>query len=370
MSKNYVLVTGTRPQIIKTAPILREASKEANLNLTHIFTGQHYESYLADVFFSSFELKAPDFNLDVRSGNPGYHIYAIMKRLIPILEKIRPRGIIVPGDTNSALAAGLSGMSLSIPILHLESGLRSNDLKMQEEINRRLIDHGSSVLFTPTSAANKNLKAESVKGKIVFSGDTMCDLLIAEKHKITKRFPLKKKLESLNISEKNYILMTMHRRENLSNSTKFRIIFETLGHIESNIIFPIHPHTRKVINSSNIVISDNIHLIDPLGYQEFLNLVFHSALVLTDSGGLQKEAYMLEVPCITLRNSTEWVETIENDANRIVGSNPSLITNAIHEMYEKDISADYELYGGGKASKRIIRELMDFDPIIPTIGDL
>ncbi|MHA2051957.1 MAG: non-hydrolyzing UDP-N-acetylglucosamine 2-epimerase [Candidatus Hodarchaeales archaeon] len=370
MLKKYVLVTGTRPQIIKTAPLLKEASKKKGIHLSHIFTGQHYETYLTDIFFSSFELGAPSYNLNVRSGKSGYHIYTIMKRLIPILEKEKPLGIIVPGDTNSALAAGLSGMSLSIPVLHLEAGLRSYDLKMQEEINRRLIDHGSSVLFIPTLNALKNLNSESISGKIVFSGDTMCDLLIAEKHKIMDRSLLENRLKSLNISEKNYILMTMHRRENLNNTTKLKEIFETLGQIDIQIIFPIHPHTKKVISSSNITIQNNIRLIDPLGYQEFLNLVFHSALVLTDSGGLQKEAYMLEIPCVTLRNSTEWIETVENDANRIVGANSSLILKAVNEMYQKQIHADYKLYGEGKASKCIISELIDYNPMIPTINEL
>ncbi|MHA2290511.1 MAG: non-hydrolyzing UDP-N-acetylglucosamine 2-epimerase [Promethearchaeota archaeon] len=286
------------------------------------------------------------------------------------MKKYKPTGLIVPGDTNSALAAGLSGMSLSIPILHLEAGLRSNDLMMQEEINRRLIDHGSSVLFTPTVKANQNLEAESILGKIVFSGDTMCDLLITEKQKIQDRSLFENSSQLMNISEKNYIMMTLHRRENLINPANLISIFKSIGSSKTQIIFPVHPHTKKIINIAKPKIPSNVKLIDPLGYQDFLNLVYFSALVLTDSGGLQKEAYMLGIPCVTLRNSTEWVETIEKEANRIVGSNSSLISLAITEMYQKKISINYKLYGGGRASKRIVRELRDFDPRIPTIEDL
>lgn len=370
MGKKYALITGTRPQIIKSVPILRAAKKEQSIEIIHIFTGQHYDSYLSDIFFQKLSVGEPDYQLNVGSGSTEYHIRVIMKKLVPILGKLKLNGIIVPGDTNSALASALTGIFLGIPVIHLEAGLRSYDLNMQEEINRRLIDHGASVLFAPTRAAVTNLNNESVLGKVILCGDTMYDLLLAEKSGIIDKDLFIKSTKNLQISEKKYLMLTIHRRENLRNPNLLQQILTTIGETDKITIFPIHPHTRKIANLSQIEIPKNIKLIDPLPYKTFLNLVAYSGLVLTDSGGLQKETYLLGVPCVTLRNSTEWVETVDYGANKIVGANPSLIRSMINEMFNKDIKIDESVYGNGKASIYIIKELIENSPTIPTIPDL
>ncbi|UCG02607.1 MAG: UDP-N-acetylglucosamine 2-epimerase (non-hydrolyzing) [Candidatus Heimdallarchaeota archaeon] len=370
MVKKYALVTGTRPQIIKSVPLIKNVETLTEIEIVHIFTGQHYDSYLSDVFFKNLLMDSPDYELDVRSGSTDYHIRMILKKLIPILKKENYDGLLIPGDTNSALAGALAGMFLKIPVCHIEAGLRSFDLMMQEEINRRLIDHGSALLFTPTKMAIQNLEKESVLGTIMFTGDTMQELLISEKEAIIDRKIFESAAENLGIEKKDYLIMTLHRRETLNDSEKLNEIFLTIGETGITSIFPIHPHTRKIIEKSKIELPSSIRLIDPQSYHNFLNLVVNSKLVLTDSGGLQKEAYLLEVPCVTLRNKTEWLETVEEGANKIVGNNPELIAQAIEEMINKKIAAKYSIYGDGKASKRILKELSKTIPRIPTVREL
>ncbi|MHA1995615.1 MAG: non-hydrolyzing UDP-N-acetylglucosamine 2-epimerase [Candidatus Hodarchaeales archaeon] len=369
MTKKYVLVTGTRPQIIKSAPILKSANLMDEIEIVHIFTGQHYDSYLADIFFETLSLRPPHYQLDVRSGTTDYHIREIIRKLTPILKREQVIGILVPGDTNSALAAGLTGMFQSIPVLHIESGLRSYDLHMQEEINRRLIDHASSVLFSPTKIAVNNLKDEAVLGKVVQSGDTMYDLLLTELDEIKSRELFSSISERYNLSEKDYMVLTVHRRENLKSAEKLHQIFGVIEKSNIKTIFPIHPHTRKIIGEQEVHIPPNVKMIDPLSYHQFLNLVSFSGLVMTDSGGLQKETYLLSIPCVTLRSSTEWLETVEFNANVIVGTNPVLINQAIEEMYNKPIKTDSSVYGDGKASEKIVSELSEQTPQIPTVKD-
>ncbi len=241
---------------------------------------------------------------------------------------------------------------------------------MQEEINRRLIDHGSSILLSPTTTAVKNLRNESVLGKIILCGDTMYDLLLSEKDKISDRRLFLKITNLLGISERNFAVLTIHRRENLLNPGNLQRILNAIKETGIICLFPIHPHTQKIVNTAKIIIPDNIKLMDPLSYRDFLCLVAFSGLVITDSGGLQKEALILNVPCVTLRNSTEWIETVEHQANKIVGSNPDLINPAIIEMYKKPVKTDVRVYGDGKAAYKIIKELIDNIPVIPTIPDL
>lgn len=368
--KLYALITGTRPQIIKSVPVLRCAKKENSIKIIHIFTGQHYDTYLADIFFQTLALEPPDHQLNVRSGMTDYHVRKIIERIIPILKKEELNGIIVPGDTNSALAGSLAGNFLSIPVIHLEAGLRSYDLKMQEELNRRLIDHGSSVLFAPTKTAMNNLRSESVLGKVVLSGDTMYDLLASEMDKIRDKARFNETIKNIEIYDKDYLVLTIHRRENLKNPNRLQQILQSIGKSKIISIFPIHPHTKKIINTSNINIPNNVRMIDPLSYHNFLNLVAFSGLVITDSGGLQKETYLLDVPCVTLRDSTEWVETTEHNTNMIVGSNSELILNAIESMYNKKLKTDKSIYGDEKASEHIVRELAINSPEIPSIPNL
>lgn len=366
----YALITGTRPQIIKSVPILKEVKEVNSLEIIHIFTGQHYDSFLTDIFFQTLEVESPQYHLNVGSGDTEYHIRTIIDRANVILKSKDFKGIIVPGDTNSALAAALTGLFLRIPVLHLESGLRSYDMHMQEEINRRLIDHGSSVLFAPTETAVNNLKNESVLGKIIQCGDTMYDLLLARKRQIFDEELFKRTAESLKINKKEYIVLTAHRRENLLDSTKIEKILGTIGVSGIPTIFPIHPHTKNILSEAKISVPKNIIMINPLSYQDFLNLVANAGLVLTDSGGLQKETYLLGVPSITLRTSTEWVETVQKGANVIVGTNSEFILKEIDQMFNKKFKVDGSVYGDGNATKKIIKELSENIPNIPTVPEI
>ncbi|MFX0051260.1 MAG: UDP-N-acetylglucosamine 2-epimerase, partial [Candidatus Hermodarchaeota archaeon] len=228
------------------------------MKIIHIFTGQHYDTYLADIFFRTLELEPPKHQLNVRSGSTDYHILKIIKKIVPILKNEELNGIIIPGDTNSALAGALAGNFLSIPVIHLEAGLRSNDLKMREEINRRLIDHGSSVLFAPTKTAMNNLRVESVLGKAVLSGDTMYDLLASEMDKIRNEATFNETTKDMDIHNKNYLILTIHRQENLKNPTRLQRIFKAIERSKIDTVFPIHPHTKKIINMSEIKIPSNV----------------------------------------------------------------------------------------------------------------
>lgn len=354
----YTLITGTRPQIIKSVPVIREA-QERGLELHHIHTGQHYDFEMYDRYVMEFSLPKPH-KLPVTNSKELAGFAAIISELRKIAQNSKFRTFIVPGDTNSALAAALAGFKLNIPVCHIEAGLRSGDLRMQEEINRRLIDHGSSLLFTPTATAADNLKKEGVLGEISLVGDTMCDLL------------LNTKLETQNLASSfgDFAVLTLHRKENADSKKRLTSVFEGLNNLDFNILFPIHPRTAKKIQFFKIDLPRNITPLEPLGYTEFLNLVSNSSLVITDSGGLQKEAYILNKPCVTLRDSTEWEETLKIGSNVLVGANPGRIYEECSRMFSKSLKNDLSVYGSGEASVQIVDRLEAGDIAIPTIKSI
>ncbi len=311
------LVLGTRPQIIKSAPLIRLASKDEQIHLKTIHTGQHYDYEMTKIFFEELRLTDPIANINVGSGTHAQQTAKIMLRLEKVLQKQKPDLVIVPGDTNSTLAGALTAAKLNIHVAHIEAGARSYNMKMPEEINRRLTDHCSTLLFTPTENCTKNLTREGIsKNKIYKTGDTMYDMLLQQLPRAEKTTILKK----LKLKPKTYALLTAHRPENVDERKNLENIIEAITKLKPlTMIFPAHPRTQKQLRKAKLdrklQKQKHIKLIKPVGYHETLKLIKNAKLFLTDSGGMQKEAFWLKTPCITLRKETEWTETIELEAN-------------------------------------------------------
>lgn len=315
-NSSVALVVGTRPQIIKSIPIVREAQRRGvDIQLVH--TGQHYDRLMSDVFFDIFSIPNASLNLGIGSGSQCYQTGEIIVRLDKAFQTSRPDAVLVPGDTNSAIAAGVFAAKRGIPFGHIEAGARSYDMRIQEELNRRVIDHLANSLFAVSRVCKTNLRNEGVRGRITRSGDTMFQIF-SESQPSIKRSEV---LSVLGLSPGDYCVLTLHRAENTATSDFIRstlLALETLG---VKVIFPVHPRTKRLISGMNRVQgSGKIVLTDPLDYFSMMRLVAESALVLTDSGGLQKEAFWSGVPCVTLRPVTEWPETVELGANFLVGA--------------------------------------------------
>jgi UDP-GlcNAc3NAcA epimerase len=353
------LVLGTRPQIIKSTPILHEALKQ-NLDIQIIHTGQHYDSSLSQVFFEQLSPPEPFVNLSVGSGSHIYQTAEIMLRLEKYLVEEKPALVIVPGDTNSALAGAIATVKLGIQLAHLESGARSYDMKMAEEINRRLIDHCAQTLFAPTSNCKKNLEEEAVTGNIYMVGDTMYDVFmnfsdIADKNNITQK---------LDLTNNEYAILTTHRAENVDDPTKLKKMLQAIQTLKMPIIFPIHPRTKQRLKENGISLDGTtIRTIDPVGYIEMLALLKNAKIAITDSGGLQKEAFWSKTPCITIRDRTEWTETVDIGVNFITDIDPAMIKHALKQIQENysEIKGRFKSnpFGNGKASEMIVKILKE-----------
>jgi UDP-N-acetylglucosamine 2-epimerase len=348
------MIIGTRPQIIKSAPVIHECLKQ-NIDIEIIHTGQHYDFKLSQVFLEEFNLPDPKVNLEVGSGSHAYQTGEIMLRLEKHIIKHRPSLVLIPGDTNSALAGALTSVKLGIAVAHIEAGARCYDLKMAEEINRRLIDHCSLLLFAPTFNCKKNLENESVIGKIFLTGDTMYDVFIIFSKKTSNI------VDKLGLKREDYAVLTIHRAENTDDPFKLRNIFEAVRRIGMKIVFPIHPRTRNRLRENGINMPSNILPIDPVGYIEMLMLLKTAKLVLTDSGGLQKESFWSRVPCITLRERTEWIETVEMGVNIVSGTDPIKILQAleyvVNNYNEMKKRFKNNPFGDGKASERVVKAI-------------
>lgn len=351
---HVTLVAGTRPQIIKSAPVIHALEKEG-VRVTFIHTGQHYDYELAAQFIEELAIKQPDKNLEVGSGTGVFQIREVMMRLANVIEQDRPDYLVVPGDTNSALGAALTGLKMDLPTCHLESGLRSYDMGMQEEINRRLIDHGSAGLFAPTVTAVRNLEEENVVGTVYHTGDTMYDILKERLKVFSSRSFQDEALDGIGLPSDDFAMLTIHRRENVDVLKRLKGIMEGLKKINHTIVFPIHPRTRERLSEHGLEISKNIHVISPVSYTRMMALVSKSSLLLTDSGGLQKEAYLLNTPCVTLRDNSEWVETIEAKANVLAAPNAEDIERKASMMWDKKLDNKPGVYGNGNASKKIAK---------------
>jgi len=350
------LVVGTRPQIIKSASLILQFQKLRDLELVVVHTGQHYDSGLSGVFFDELGIAPPTINLEVGSGSQVWQTAEIMLRLGRALEGRNVKLIIIPGDTNSALGGALAATKMDLPVAHVEAGARSYDMTMAEEVNRRLIDHCSKLLFAPTENCLRNLKKESVVGTAFVTGDTMYDAFLrfspaAERTDILRELGLKKG---------GYAVATLHRAENVDNPARLKAMIAAMSRSGIPVVLPLHPRTQKRLAEQNIVISKGLGLmlIEPIGYLEMLKLLKHARMALTDSGGLQKEAFWSKVPCITLRENTEWVETIERRVNFLVGTDDKKMLDTVKMVDDehRDIKRRFKdsPFGDGHASERIV----------------
>jgi len=351
-----VTILGARPQFIKAAAVSREIAKYKEIKEVIIHTGQHFDKNMSDIFFNEMKISKPDYNLNINGLSHGAMTGQMLEKLEEVLLEEQPDWVMVYGDTNSTLAGALAASKLHIKIAHIEAGLRSFNMKMPEEINRILTDRVSSILFCPTQSAIENLQKEgydSMDAKVVNSGDVMQDGAI---------FYKKLSVKPTNLElDKEYILTTIHRAENANDEQRLKNIVEALNEIAKDIqiILPIHPRTKNILEKSKIKLSENINIIEPVGYLNMIWLIDNSKFIMTDSGGLQKEAYFFKKQCITLREETEWIELVENGFNTLVGADK----NEILKAYKNNLKFETEnlelnLYGDGNASEKIIRELM------------
>ncbi|GAB4416552.1 MAG: UDP-N-acetylglucosamine 2-epimerase (non-hydrolyzing) [Bacteroidia bacterium] len=376
MQKKLTLVSivGARPQFIKLAPLqaavarYNETRGEQIRHLT-IHTGQHYDKDMSDIFFEELEIPHPDYNLGVGSGSHGAQTGKMLKGIEEILLREQPDMLIIFGDTNSTAAGALAAAKIHIPIAHVEAGLRSFNRRMPEEINRIVSDHISDILLAPTPTAVHNLQREGLADKTVMTGDIMYDTVLHYREVAARKSDI---LNRLGLTDRGYAVATVHRAENTDDPTKLEALLNTFNRIAAEhlpIVFPLHPRTRHRLPR---VLPDwraheRLHLIDPVGYLDMIQLVGHARMAFTDSGGLQKEAFFLNCPCITLRPETEWVETVVAGGNIIVGSDPFKMVEALRHWEDRyaagevDFSAAVKPYfGEGCAADVILEAVLRF----------
>ncbi len=402
-----VTIIGARPQFIKaaavsraidehnrltpdTAPFTNDASPMASnpLPITEVLvhTGQHYDEDMSAIFFRELEIPEPAYNLGIGSGTHGQQTGEMLAAIEKVLIVEKPDWVIVYGDTNSTLAGALAAAKLHIPIAHVEAGLRSFNRLMPEEINRIVADHLSHLLLCPSQIAVDNLAAEGIPlplthnplpitSRVFIVGDVMADALQFAVNKVQHNIDIK---EKFHLQHGTYLLATIHRAENTDNKERLENIMNALSEIAKNetVVLPIHPRTKKILENSfpmthNLSpgtgalrthnpspVTFGLKIIDPVGYFDMIALENSARMILTDSGGIQKEAYWLKVPCITLRNETEWVETVENGWNKLTGANPTAIIDAVHNF--KPPTEQAALYGNGQAASRVLQEITNY----------
>ena len=342
-----VFVIGARPQYIKLHPLMCRLEKRHDT--IFVDTGQHYDYEMSEIFLRELGLRAPEYNLNAGSGSHARQTGEIMLRLEPILEKEAPDLVVVVGDTNSTLAGALTSVKMRIPVAHVEAGLRRFDLTMPEEVNRVVSDHVSDLLFAPTEIAMKNLEHEGLGAKSYLVGDVMYDTFLAFRETGGKDI-----LDKLGLPEKGYTLATVHRACNTDIRENLESILQAFEECGKRIVFPMHPRTKKMIDQFGLRIrSNNVLVTEPVGYLEMLCLEMHARKIITDSGGVQKEAYLAGVPCITLLTFSEWVETVECGWNFLAGTDKTRILWAL-EHFEG--GRDHpDLFGDGHAAEKIVR---------------
>jgi len=359
-----ISVVGARPQIIKAAAMSRAIGEHNRKYPAHkivetvVHTGQHYDENMSQIFFNELDVPEPGYNLEVGSGSHAEQTGKILQRIEAVLIKESPDCCLVYGDTNSTLGGALSAAKLHIPVAHVEAGLRSFNRKIPEEINRVVTDHVSDVLFCPTQTAVDNLANEGISEGVHRVGDLMYDCILF----YTKRTKLieQKILKRLGIRSKSYYLATVHRAENTDDGTRLSRIFDALNQIASTdcpVVLPLHPRTVKCTHKHGLEFTNWIKVIPPVSYLEMVVLEKNARLILTDSGGVQKEAYWLSVPCVTLRDETEWVETVESGWNILAGADKQRIIDCVQRGHRQRDVASKSIYGDGNAAHRICNTL-------------
>jgi UDP-N-acetylglucosamine 2-epimerase len=343
-------VLGARPQFIKAAPVSRMLRQGNDQFLVH--TGQHYDDAMSDLFFRQLELPAPDVNLGVGSGSHGAQTGAMLQGIEAAAVEYGPDWLLVYGDTNSTLAGALVGAKLHIPVAHVEAGLRSYDRRMPEEVNRVVADHVSALLLCPTETAVANLEREGITQGVVLVGDVMLDAFQQNLALAREQTTI---LADLGLERGRYQLLTVHRAENVDGSEHLERILEGVAASERRVVFPVHPRTRAALTGRGLEAAANVMIVEPVGYLEMLVLEENADAIVTDSGGVQKEAYFAGRPCITLRDRTEWTETVDAGWNVLVGIDPRAIAEAMRSFRPEGPRPD--LFGSGDAAPRIVESL-------------
>jgi UDP-GlcNAc3NAcA epimerase len=343
-------IVGARPQFIKAAPLDRELRELSQHVLIH--TGQHYDYALSAVFFEELEIPEPHYNLGVGSASHGRQTGEMLIRIEETLIREQPDCVLVYGDTNSTLAGALAAVKLHLPVAHVEAGLRSFNRSMPEEINRVLTDHVASLLYCPTETARSNLQREGIAGGVFNFGDVMYDAVLQSIEVAGRASGI---LSSLELRPGSYLLVTVHRPANTDDQANLASILRALGSTEEVVVFPAHPRASQAMELLGLKVPGNVRLLEPVSYLEMLTLEKNARLILTDSGGVQKEAYFLGVPCVTLREETEWVETTEAGWNLLVGAHEQRIVEAIRDFQPQGERPP--LFGDGRASQRIALHL-------------
>lgn len=355
--KKIISVVGARPQFIKAAVISRAISKSNVFVEKIIHTGQHFDKNMSSIFFKEMEIPKPRYHLEINCLTHGAMTGRMIEKIEKVLMNEKPDVVMVYGDTNSTLAGALAAKKLNIRVAHVEAGLRSFNMNMPEEINRILTDRISDVLFCPTDNAVLNLHKEGFQSfncRIHNVGDVMYDAALYYGAKSSHRSAI---LDKLDLYDKNYVLCTIHRQENTDDLEKLKSIITALNEINKTlqVILPLHPRTRKIISQNRIFLA--FKPIEPVGYFDNVELIKNAQIILTDSGGMQKEAFFFKKYCITLRNETEWTELVENEVNFLAGTSSDKILGYVN-MAQKPFPPKQYLYGDGTASEKIIRELL------------
>jgi UDP-N-acetylglucosamine 2-epimerase (non-hydrolysing) len=352
-----VAVCGARPNFMKIAPLLWEIKRRSKIDAYLVHTGQHYDRRMSQLFFEELRIPRPDIDLEVGSGSHAVQTAEVMKRFEPVLLEQKPDAVVVVGDVNSTIACALTAVKLGMPVAHVEAGLRSFDRTMPEEINRILTDAISQWLFVSERSAIENLRREGVpEDRIYFVGNVMIDTLLACRDRL-KSVPV---LEEMGLTKRGYGVVTLHRPANVDDPATFGGLLRALGRLQCELplVFPVHPRTRKSLPANLAETMPRVRFTEPLGYMEFMKLVSHARLVLTDSGGIQEETTVLGVPCLTLRNNTERPVTVEQGTNTLVGLDPERIIASGLKSLEAPLNGRHvpELWDG-RAAVRIVDAL-------------
>jgi UDP-GlcNAc3NAcA epimerase len=347
-----VSVVGARPQFVKLAPVSR-ALRTAGHKEVIVHTGQHYDDAMSAIFFAELEIAPPDENLGIGSGPHGMQTGRMLEAVESVFMRERPDLVLVFGDTNSTLAGALAAAKLHMPVAHIEAGLRSFDRTLPEEVNRVLTDHLSDLLYCPTGTARAHLEREGIVAGVEVVGDVMLDSLLQAKPHLASRAA--KLLPKVDVSPHEYVLATVHRPANTDDPAVMRRIADALSALDLPVVFPVHPRTRHAIIEHRINWGDSVRLIEPVGYFDMLALEQSAHTIVTDSGGVQKEAFLMGVPCVTMRDRTEWPETVAAGWNTLAGTDEEAIIAAVGQPCPAQ--PDGNPFGDGSAAEQIVRSL-------------
>jgi UDP-GlcNAc3NAcA epimerase len=347
-------IVGARPQFVKAAMVSRELRAQSEVEEVFIHTGQHYDRNMSGVFFEELGIPPPDYDLGVGSALHGEQTGEMLKRAEKVLLNEKPDAVLVYGDTNSTLAGALAAAKLRISLAHVEAGMRSHNRNMPEEVNRVLTDHLADYLFCATETAVDNLAFEGIKAGVYNVGDVMYDAALFYYQVAESRSTI---LQRVNVEPKGYYLATIHRAENADDPQRLSSIINALSLSPKVVIIPLHPRTRKALAIHAMTMSGRLRIIEPVSYLDMVMLEKNAQIILTDSGGVQKEAYFFQVPCITLRDETEWVETVKGGWNRIAGTGMNSILRALAEIASNSWRSSNFHFGRGDASKKICKML-------------